>query len=66
MEALHQELKKLHSVGEVCDILNHCVGCPDCNKAYDDWYYSSKNLNYERYMKDDRQFKAKVEERRET
>jgi len=63
MEALHQESKKLHSVGEVCDILNHCVGCIDCNKAYDDWYYSTKNPNFEKYIKEDLWFKGRVQAR---
>lgn len=64
IEDLEKYPKKLHSTKEVVDTLTHCTVCSDCSKAYDDWYYSPKNSNYDRYMANDRQFKQRVEERK--
>jgi len=61
---LGQESTKTQSVREVADLLNHCVGCEECNKVYGNWYYSSDNFNFEKYMKEDRQFRKAVEARK--
>jgi hypothetical protein len=66
MVSLKQEPKKLQSTKEVTEMLIHTAMCEDCGKAYDDWYYSPKNSNFEKYMKEDRQFKAKVEGRQKS
>jgi hypothetical protein len=64
VESWKQDLKKLHSAKEVVDMITHAASCADCGKAYDDWYYSSDNPNWEKYMKEDRQFRKAVEERK--
>lgn len=63
LEDLEKDPKKLHSRKEVMDMLVHSAMCKDCGEAYDDYYYSSKNLNYERYMKENSGYKKEVEKR---
>ena len=64
IENWKKDSKKLHSAKEVTDMIIHAATCPDCGKAYDDWYYSSDNFNFEKYMKEDRQFRKAVEARK--
>jgi len=65
MKTLEEDPKKRHALKDVVDILNHCVGCKECNDAYDDWYYSPSNPNFEKYMNwGDSRFRKKVEARK--
>jgi uncharacterized membrane protein len=49
---------------EVLSMLWHAAECNDCSKAYDDWYYSTNNVHYEQYMKEDPHFRFEVRKRK--